>query len=66
MNKQFYDVRNVTLVHSFSLKTGEKYHPLVNVATSTQKLNDLTKVIPGEQGLEAIYSFYINLNPKEV
>lgn len=37
----------------------------INDDTSTQKLNDLPKVTPGEQGLETIHSIYMTLLLKE-
>lgn len=42
-----------------------QYLPLINEDTGTQKLNDLSNITPGEQGLEPMYSIYITFLPKE-
>lgn len=46
-------------------QAGNYYLPFINEDTGTQKLNDLSKVTPGDQGLEETYSIYITLLLKE-
>lgn len=54
------------LVLPFLWRQGRNYYlPFINEDTGTQKLNDLSKVTPGDQGLEATYSIYITLLLKE-
>ena len=66
ISKHFHDIQNIRLVHSFSLKTGKKLvSPFNNVDPGTRNSNDLPKVTPGKQGLEPIYSIFINLLPEE-